>query len=158
MKLDRLNALLTLAANLGVIGGIIFLGLEIQQNTRIIQAAAIQDSTNVARQQILMFAADAETNRIAMIGSQDPAKLSPEEKQRFFWINRSFWLGMQGLYRQWDMGVLPDEEWGVFNRVICNNHSSVGDRVFWPDNKKTLIPAFIDWVEQNCMALSDTRR
>ena len=157
MKLDRLNALLTLAANLGVIGGIIFLGLEIQQNTRIIQAAAIQDSTNVARQQILMFAADAETNRIAMIGSQDPAKLSPEEKQRFFWINRSFWLGMQGLYRQWDMGVLPDEEWGVFTRVICNNHSAVGDRVFWPGNKKTLIPAFIDWVEQNCMALSDTR-
>ena len=90
MKLNPLNTWLTLAANLGVIAGIIFLALEIQQNTRTMQAAAIQDSTNIARQQILMFATDAETNRIAMIGTEDPTKLSPEERKRYFWINRSF--------------------------------------------------------------------
>ncbi len=150
MKLNPLNTWLTLAANLGVIAGIIFLALEIQQNTRTMQAAAIQDSTNIARQQILMFATDAETNRIAMIGTEDPTKLSPEERKRYFWINRSFWLGMQGLNRQWEMGVLPDEKWDVWTRIICINRSSAGDRALWPGNKQTLIPSFIAWVEQNC--------
>ena len=150
MKLDQLNAWLALAANLGVIAGIVFLGLEIQQNTRTMQAAAIQDSTSIAREQILMFATDAETNRIAMVGSENPSNLNPEEQQRYFWINRSFWLGMQGLYRQWEMGVLPDPEMDVWTRITCTNYSSAGGRTLWPGNKQTLIPAFTEWVELKC--------
>ena len=154
--MDRLNVWLTLAANLGVIAGIIFLGLEIQQNTRMMQAAAIQDSTGIAREQILMFATDAETNRIAMIGTEDPSVLSLEEQQRFFWINRSFWLGMQGLYRQWGMGVLPDLEMNVWTIIICANYSSAGGRALWSGNKQTLIPEFTEWVEQNCDTRNDS--
>ena len=150
MKLDQLNAWLALAANVGVIAGIVFLGLEIRQNTRTMQAAAIQDSTGIAREQILMFATDAETNRIAMVGSEDPSNLNKEEQKRFFWINRSFWLGMQGLYRQWEMGVLPNLEWDVWTKIICENYSSRGGQVHWPGNKQKLIPAFIDWVELKC--------
>ena len=150
--MEKLNHWLTLAANVGVIAGIIFLGLEIQQNTRTMQAAAIQDSTDVARQQILMLASDAEANRISMIGTEDPAKLTPEEWQRFFWMDRSFWLGMQGLYRQWEMRALPDEEWAVWTRIICQNQLAAGNRLLWPGNKKTLIPSFIDWVEDTCKA------
>ena len=52
--------------------------------------------------------------------------------------------------RQWEMGVLPDEEWDVWTRIICINRSSAGDRALWPGNKQTLIPSFIAWVEQNC--------
>ncbi len=130
MKLDRLNALLTLAANLGVIGGIIFLGLEIQQNTRTMQAAAIQDSTNIARGQIMMFATDAETNRIAMVGNENPSNLNPEEQQRYSWINRSGWLGMQGLYRQWEMGVLPDPR----NGCLDTNHLHELLKRWWPNS------------------------
>ena len=150
MKLDQLNTWLALAANLGVVAGIVFLGLEIQQNTRTMQAAAIQDSTSIARQQILMFATDAETNRIAMVGSENLSNLNPEEQQRYYWINRSAWLGMQGLYRQWEMGVLPDLEMGVWTRVICLNYSRAGSRTLWPGNKQMLIPAFTEWVELTC--------
>lgn len=150
MKMDELNKWLTLAANVGVIAGIVFLGLEIQQNTRTIQASSIQESTNVARQQILMYATDAESNRISMVGTKDPTKLTPEELQRFFWMDRSFWLGMQGLYRQWEMRVLPDDEWAVWTRIICQNQLSAGNRSLWPGNKETLIPSFINWVEDTC--------
>ena len=44
MKLSDLNEWLTLTANLGVIGGIVFLAVEIQQNT-----AAIETQTYQAR-------------------------------------------------------------------------------------------------------------
>jgi len=155
MKIEGLNHWFTLAANLGVIAGIVFLGLEIQQNTRMMQATAIQASTDISRQQILLFATDAETNRIAMIGTEDPTNLTPEEKQRYFWMNRSFWLGMQGLYRQWELGVLPDEEWAMWTRIICRNLSSGGGEALWPGNTNTLIPAFINWVDETCKMVDE---
>lgn len=42
MKLDKLNSWLTLTANLGVIASMLFIGLEIRQNTIQAQAAAYQ--------------------------------------------------------------------------------------------------------------------
>jgi len=153
MNLDNANQWLTLLANLGVIAGIIFLGLEIQQNTRTMQATAIQESTNVAREQIMMFATDAETNRIAMMGRDSPASLTAEERQRYSWIIRSFWLGMQGLYRQWEMEILPDEEWSVWTITICQNKSGGGEES-WQVNRQNLIPAFVDWVEESCDAIN----
>lgn len=46
MNLDSLNKWLTLAANIGVIAGIIFLGLELNQNTTAVQSASRQESLN----------------------------------------------------------------------------------------------------------------
>ena len=55
--------------------------------------------------------------------------------------SRSYWLGMQGLWRQWTMGVLPSEEWEMWNQIMCNNYAETD---FWP---QTLIPSFIELVE-----------
>ena len=59
---------------LGVIGSLIFVGLEVRQNTVASRAAAIQQSTDVARQQIQWVTGDPEMNRIWMIGNQDPSR------------------------------------------------------------------------------------
>ena len=42
MNIDSVNKWLTLAANVGVIAGIVFLGLEIQQNSEALQAGSRQ--------------------------------------------------------------------------------------------------------------------
>ena len=73
---------------IGVIASLIFVGLEIHQNTLASRAAAIQESTNVVRQQVQMFVTDAEVNRINMIGAEDPSQLNGEE-QESFWLSRA---------------------------------------------------------------------
>ncbi len=104
----------------GLVASLIFVGLEIHQNTLASRAAAIQESTNIVRQQVQMFITDPEVNRINMIGAQDRSLLNVEEQERYRWILISYWWGMQGLYRQWDLGVLPDEEWQAWYTVMCN--------------------------------------
>ena len=138
MKPNRLNEWLTLIANFGVIAGLIFLGLEVRQNTIATQATAIQESTNVARQQVLTLATNPE---LLELGFKDFDNLNEVERRRLFWSSRSFWLGMQGLWRQWTMGVLPNEEWEMWNQIICDNYA---DTEFWP---QLLIPSFIELVE-----------
>ena len=139
MEPRRLNELLTLIVNFGVIAGLIFLGLEIRQNTIATQASAIQESTNVARQQLLMFATNPD---LAELIFKDLDDLNEVELRRVLWTSRSFWLGMQGLWRQWKMGVLPSEEWEMWNQIICMNYARED---FWP--QQILIPSFIELVE-----------
>ena len=139
MEPRRLNELLTLIVNFGVIAGLIFLGLEIRQNTIATQASAIQESTNVARQQLLMFATNPD---LVELGFKDLNELNEVEVARLLLTSRSFWLGMQGLWRQWKMGVLPSEEWEMWNQIICMNYARED---FWP--QQILIPSFIELVE-----------
>ena len=139
MEPRRLNELLTLIVNFGVIAGLIFLGLEIRQNTIATQASAIQESTNVARQQLLMFATNPD---LVELFFKDLDDLNEVELRRILWTSRSFWLGMQGLWRQWKMGVLPSEEWEMWNQIICMNYARED---FWP--QQILIPSFIELVE-----------
>ena len=46
MNADSMNKWLTLAANLGVVAGLVFLRIEINQNTRATIAAASEEVTN----------------------------------------------------------------------------------------------------------------
>ena len=130
----------------GVIASLIFVGLEIQQNTLASRASAIQESTSVARQQVQMFATDAEVNRINMLGAQDPSQLNAEEQSRYRWIVLSFLWGMQGLYRQWELGVLPDQEWQGWNTIICWNMANPGMREVW-QGLDFYTPDFVEIVE-----------
>ncbi len=105
MDIDRLNKWLTLVANFAILGGLVFLALEVQQNTKAVRSAAVQEATNVAREHPLMYVRDPDINRLAMA---DFGSLSEEDQRRRFWLARSFWLGMQGLYRQHQL-VGPEE-------------------------------------------------
>jgi type II secretory pathway pseudopilin PulG len=115
----------------GVIASLVFVGLEIRQNTQAAQAAAVQEATNVARQQVQMYALDAEANRISMVGGPTPDELSAEEWSRYTWMMVSFFWGMQGLHSQWQLGVLPDDQWVAWNQVLCQNMGRPGARRVW---------------------------
>jgi hypothetical protein len=118
-----------------------FVGWEIRQNTLASRAVAIQESTNTAREFIHMFAEDAEANRIMMLGRDDPDQLTEEERARYRWMVTSFLWGMQGLHRQWLLGVLPEEEWNSWNRVICGNMAYAGVQWVW-DTSQQFTPSF----------------
>lgn len=143
METERLNRWLSFLANIAVLGGLIFLALEIQQNTNAIKATAIQESVNVARQQILLLATDPDMNRLDVA---DFEQLSEEDRQRVFWLRRSFWLGMDGLYRQRELGVFPEVEWEMWVKIICSNYARTVPQI-WSANAAALPADFVEMVE-----------
>jgi hypothetical protein len=74
---------------------------------------------------------DAEANRISMVGGPNPDALSAEEWSRYGWMMVSFFWGMQGLHSQWQLGVLPDDQWEAWHQVICSNIGMPGTRRVW---------------------------
>ncbi len=146
MNLDKLNQWLSLVANLGVMVGIIFLVVELSQNTQALNANAIQNSTQIAREYVMMLSQDPDVVRITM--THDLSELSDIDRRRAFWINRSLNTGIMGLYRLWRLGILPDEDWENWTRIICINTENPPFYELW--TPETLIPSYVEYVETAC--------
>ena len=83
MDRERLNRWLTLLANLGVLGGLVFVGLEIRQNTRQLRADAsysITESVNLINEGVY---GDPTLADLLLRGEQDLDALDPVERSRF---------------------------------------------------------------------------
>ena len=68
---QRLNSWITLLANLGVLGGLVFVGLEIQQNTSQLRADASQAITESVNQLNAGVYGDPTLADVLLRGEQD---------------------------------------------------------------------------------------
>jgi hypothetical protein len=121
LTLSSWASIAEIVSAIAVVLSLIYVATELRGNTRAVEAATLVEVNKIARE------------------------LSPEERQRYYWNVRSFWLGMQTVFRQHDLGILPDEEWAVYNDVICSNIAAPGTRSLWTGTD--LIPQFVRVVE-----------
>lgn len=145
MKLERLALLAEIVGTAVVVVTLIVLLFEVRENTTAVRAATLVEVNNIARDHLLLMWSNADANRIDQIGSQDLSQLNAEERQRYWWNVRSFWLGMQTVYGQYRLGILSDEDWHVYHDVVCLNISWPGTRELWTGTD--LVPEFVKVVE-----------
>ena len=83
-----------------VLLGLVFVGLELKQNTEAVEAASLQNQTDASTDYLLLIASDIELARIWLDASTDPSQLSEIDLVRYFLISRARWLRMQNAYLQ----------------------------------------------------------
>lgn len=83
MNRDSLNWWLTLLANLGVLGGLVFVGLEIRQNTSQLRAEASRSITESVNALNAGVYSDPDLTDLLLRGRQDLTTLDPVERERF---------------------------------------------------------------------------
>lgn len=112
MKLENANSWLALVANIGVIVGIVFLALEINQSNRHAQSATYQARVNEIDQSMREFAlSETMIDLYTKIDESGVASLTPSEIRRATaWeiarINR-----MQGQFYQYQQGFLDTQSY-----------------------------------------------
>ena len=108
----------TLAA-LGVIASLVFVGLEIRQNTIAVRGATFQDLTSAGGEYMRAMAHNPEASALWIKARQTPEELTSEEQLRYFYMSRTIWHDAQNAYLQYRRGLLDDELWSVQRAVIC---------------------------------------
>lgn len=88
MNLDSLNKWLTLAANIGVIAGIIFLGLELQQNNELLEAQTRYNHKETRANNMSAFSNNSELAEI-IVKAGSGETLTPKEQLQL----ESHWNG-----------------------------------------------------------------
>ena len=114
-----MRGLLDLAAGVAVLIGLVFVGLELRQNTAAVEAASLQNMTDASTDYLLRIASDVELTRIWIDARDDQNKLSEIDSYRYFLLSRVRWLRMQNSYLQWRRGMLNDEDWSFYKGLIC---------------------------------------
>ena len=142
---SNLKTLLEASGGIAVLLGLIFVGLELRQNTAAVQAATFQDLTHVSSDFLLAVASDPEVSVIYRTGRQDPSLLSPDERERYYLIQQAFWLRMQNAFMQWQRGTLIDEDWFVYQSVICGSATAPGPENHWR-NERALTASFKEFL------------
>lgn len=120
--MDKLNRWLTLLANVGVIAGIVFLGIEIRQNTEMVRS---QTRDSITEKQIAVFewwATDTESNRIRRQGDQLELDFDSPEGHQYFWMiagNLRLW---ENEWYQYKRGLFEPEEFepriNIWRRLV----------------------------------------
>ena len=83
MNLEKLNQWLVLAANIGVLGGIIFLAYEIRQNTSQMRTEASHSVTELVNSLNADTYTDPDLTDLLLRGNQNFDSLNPVERHRY---------------------------------------------------------------------------
>lgn len=149
--MEKLNQWLTLAANFGVIAGLIFLGLEIQQNTVSTRMAARENATQghidylgyLLDNTVLARANEKLTNN-------QPVDALEDNQMRIFLQMR--WRHYERVYYQYRNDLISDQEWAGFEAGIMRSFRDENDlwRMsgnVWARDKERLSQQFAEYVE-----------
>ena len=142
-KLD-LGQIVTLVANLGVIAGIVFLAVEVQQNNELLATQARYERDAIARSGNLRHIENPELIRVT-VKAQNSEPLTQEEAML---IELSCNLTLDNysyVYREFRNGLLDERSLpggGTFRRCP-------GWEALWNQQKQNYDPEFIEWAEEN---------
>ena len=153
MNLDRTNQWLTLAANIGVILGIVFLAWEIQQNTRSVETAAYQDL--IARIVDLNeeVATNSELAKI-ILDARTKTELTDEQYLRYFAYIASLLRHADMAYFQFEQGLISktrlDSATAPLRSQMRTNHA----KRIWNSMKEqsSFSREFVDYIDEFIMA------
>ena len=94
MKISAINEGVSLIANIGVIGSIVFLGLEMQQNTEMMQS---QTRNSIVENQLSFYERGIENSEIGATRDKINLDLDVEATERF-----QYTLYIQSQLRMWE--------------------------------------------------------
>jgi len=147
MDTQKLNTWLSLGANLGVLIGIVFLAIEIRQNTEMTRVQIIQNRADAA-----ISMAEATFNSEYLPGIVAKARrgehLSDEEALRYTGWIRAALRNQDNNLQQYNQGMLgshiPRSSGLAIENLVVD---SARGRSFWEQNKDSFSDGFVVFVD-----------
>jgi hypothetical protein len=131
MNWEAIGALAELLGAIGVIVTLVYLAVQVRQNTRTVRAATELETGRLWSEVHGRVAHSPDMAAIWDRGLTDETALSPAEKQRFIWFVAEYLFLVESLYRQWRMDYLSDASWEPHRRTTIGLLSNPLVRRWW---------------------------
>ena len=130
---------------IAVVLGLLFVGIEVRQNTSATQAATLQGLNDSSQEYLLSVASNPALVELQMRAVAEPDSLSDVEARQYFLLERTRWLRSQNAFNQYRRGTLGDDDWVTFEIVMCDRKAPS-----WQNHKSVVTPKFAGFVESTC--------
>jgi hypothetical protein len=148
MNLDTLVAVSQLLAAVGVIISLVFLAVQLRQNTNAVKASSIQNLVQSLSANAQSWIENEGLIAIALKANSNPEQLSDEELARLhFWFvmaTRRF----EGVYFQLSLGLVDGALIEGFVRSHVSIIGSKSGLVWWNSAKDIFNSGFVSYIDQ----------
>jgi hypothetical protein len=156
ITLEQFNYIAEIIASIAVIASLVYVAIQIRQNTASNKLIAAQNLSHEVRAGSALAAANSDLADIHLRGIRDVESLSPTEKHRFYlYLNNTHRVYESALY-QHAQGVVDEP---VFNAIISNMYigkKTPGYQSFWSERKSIFSKEFQDFYESDSGGLVST--
>ncbi len=148
ITLAELSTISQAVSSAAVVASLIFVGVQIRQNTKSARAASHHAVSEALNRINLLWAENSEVTRIWLLGMGDRGALTPEDRWRFDSMVRAYLHVCETMYTQAGLGagdrsIVLAEEDGI--KAVF---SSAGAREWWAENPFGFSPKFRAYVEE----------
>ena len=131
MNWQALGAIGEVAGAIGVIVTLLYLSVQVRQNSKMMKANAIQSISDASQQLIYQMSSEAEVMEKSYFN--DDEKLTPVEHRKAWFLCRAMLRGFEAQIYQHEVGLLDDAEWANLKRVIMETTRYPGFSSLWPE-------------------------
>ena len=142
MNRETFRELFEIMGIVSIVGSLIFVGLQVRQNTTAVQSESISNLTTMTQNFLLAIASDPQLAHIWDVGLQDHTRLTEEELVQFRWLRISRTTRLTEAWMQWRRGTLTNDDYNFYRPFICNENDGL-----WETYKETQLPEYVAYVE-----------
>ena len=130
MNWEAIGAVGEILGAIAVVVTLIYLSIQIRQSSTQTRMATYESWISGFSDVDSMLGNNKEAAMAFHIGLSDPNSLGDAEKQQFYWVMRSFTVQYFKLYRLYQQGIIPEEDWTENAREAAALLSSAGGKRF----------------------------
>jgi len=136
VDLSKLANLAEIFGTTAIVISLIYVAIQIRQNTRVMKLAAAQNVSQDLHVGLSFIIGDTEFARIHLDAMTDIDSLTPPERHRFYVFIMRYLRTFENAYHQNEAGLLDDYVWEGFREQIKLASQTSGYSAFWRDRQQ----------------------
>lgn len=153
MNWEAIGAIGEAVGAAGVIATLVYLSLQIRQNTNTVRGATFQQLTAASAALLEQLSRDPEMTRIFLSGADDLRSLSEEDRARFNFMAIGFYRNFENLHHQSRKALIEDEDWEGLRESFVKAIQRPGMEAWWQENSFRFNRHFKSFIEARLEAV-----
>ena len=148
MKLSEWASVAEIGSAIAVVVTLIYIGLEINQNTAAVIADTRQAMIDYGREQSEVLLTDTILAALVEKAEADPSSLTPHERSQFYEFTIWRFALWETSFLNHKVGLVEDQTWLAWDRYYRGLFKGKpGYLEFWRDNRISYDPRFVAHVD-----------
>ena len=147
ITLERVYYIAELFGLVAVIGSLIFVGLQVMQNTRAVKVSTMHNVSEEWRDMLARLGENTDVINIMWNGLQDPESISGVEKYRFDIMLQSFFFMIANTYYQYQAGVYDSQSFLPIRNYLYYISDLPGVKSWWKERGQMFAVDFQQYYE-----------
>ena len=156
MTLAELADVGELAGGVAVVASLVYLALQVRQNTRAVRGSTLHLNTDLWASLFLRLS-DQDVTQAYISGMAGQPDIKPLHYSQFYFICKSMFLALEDQFYQARQGTLDREIYAAYERATTDQLLAFpGFRIWWQQTRSTFSPSFVARVDEMIAATPES--